>query len=69
MSGPETLPPNKPKCAQCSKHPVNPDYRPFCSKRCADVDLHAWLNNGYAIPGSPADIADEVPDSADGKDD
>lgn len=25
-------------------------YAPFCSKRCADVDLHRWLNGNYAIP-------------------
>jgi endogenous inhibitor of DNA gyrase (YacG/DUF329 family) len=27
-------------------------FRPFCSKRCADVDLHRWLSGAYAIPGS-----------------
>ncbi len=26
------------------------DYAPFCSKRCADIDLHRWLSGGYAIP-------------------
>jgi hypothetical protein len=25
-------------------------YRPFCSKRCADVDLNRWLSGSYAIP-------------------
>ncbi len=25
-------------------------YRPFCSKRCANVDLNRWLTGGYAIP-------------------
>jgi endogenous inhibitor of DNA gyrase (YacG/DUF329 family) len=25
-------------------------YRPFCSKRCADIDLGKWLNEGYTIP-------------------
>ena len=37
------------KCPICSK-PTNPDYRPFCSKRCADVDLQRWLSGRYAIP-------------------
>lgn len=23
---------------------------PFCSKRCADVDLHRWLGGVYAVP-------------------
>ncbi|MET0295544.1 MAG: DNA gyrase inhibitor YacG [Phenylobacterium sp.] len=36
-------------CALCGK-PQHPDYRPFCSKRCADVDLQRWLTGGYAVP-------------------
>lgn len=39
------------KCAQCGK-PQDERYRPFCSKRCADVDLGRWLSGRYAIPGS-----------------
>lgn len=26
-------------------------YKPFCSKRCADVDLNRWFTGGYAVPG------------------
>jgi len=26
-------------------------YDPFCSKRCADIDLHRWLKGNYVIPG------------------
>ncbi len=37
------------KCTNCSK-PVDLTYRPFCSKRCADVDLSRWLGGKYAIP-------------------
>ncbi|QUS35180.1 DNA gyrase inhibitor YacG [Falsirhodobacter algicola] len=37
------------KCAICGK-PVDPAYRPFCSRRCADVDLARWLNGSYAVP-------------------
>ncbi len=36
-------------CAICEAE-VDQKYRPFCSKRCADVDLHRWLNGAYAIP-------------------
>lgn len=36
-------------CPICGK-PAQPDYRPFCSKRCADVDLQRWLTGRYAIP-------------------
>jgi endogenous inhibitor of DNA gyrase (YacG/DUF329 family) len=37
-------------CPICQTRPVDPVFRPFCSKRCADVDLHRWLNGRYAIP-------------------
>ena len=33
-------------------------YRPFCSKRCSDVDLARWLGGAYVVAGSGAD-ADE----------
>lgn len=36
-------------CPHCGNAPVE-TYRPFCSKRCADVDLGKWLGGGYAIP-------------------
>jgi endogenous inhibitor of DNA gyrase (YacG/DUF329 family) len=38
-----------PPCPICRK-PAQPDYRPFCSKRCADIDLQRWFTGGYAIP-------------------
>lgn len=39
-------------CPICSKE-TDPKYRPFCSKRCADVDLGRWLKGSYAIPAAP----------------
>ena len=27
-------------------------FAPFCSRRCADIDLHRWLGGVYAIPVS-----------------
>ena len=51
----------EPRCPVCEKAPAAPRYRPFCSKRCADVDLSRWLKGGYAIPGPPADTAEEAP--------
>jgi endogenous inhibitor of DNA gyrase (YacG/DUF329 family) len=36
-------------CPICGK-PSVAEYRPFCSKRCADVDLHRWLSGTYAVP-------------------
>jgi uncharacterized protein len=50
-----------PKCARCRKQPVLAEYRPFCSKRCADADLGSWLNGSYAIAGAPVEDADDTP--------
>lgn len=45
------------KCPICKKDAVEA-YRPFCSKRCADVDLNRWLSGQYAIPANPEDEED-----------
>ena len=37
------------KCSICGK-PAEEAFKPFCSKRCADVDLNRWLKGVYAIP-------------------
>lgn len=37
------------KCPICNK-PRDEQYRPFCSRRCADVDLGRWLSESYAMP-------------------
>ena len=37
------------KCPICGK-PAVEKYKPFCSKRCADVDLNRWLTGSYVIP-------------------
>ncbi len=43
-------------CPICNR-PTEAAHRPFCSKRCADVDLARWLGGGYAIPSTdPEDI-------------
>ena len=34
-------------------------YKPFCSRRCADVDLGRWLNESYTVP--VAEEEDERP--------
>ena len=36
-------------CPTCGK-PADAKYHPFCTRRCADVDLARWLNESYAIP-------------------
>jgi uncharacterized protein len=45
------------KCPICGK-PADPDHLPFCSKRCAQVDLNRWLSGTYAIPGTAAPVKD-----------
>ncbi len=50
---------NPPGCTICGK-PAQPRYRPFCSRRCADVDLAHWLRGDYSLPGRDGDAADEV---------
>ncbi len=41
-------------CPICGK-PRSERYDPFCSKRCADVDLHRWLKGAYVLPGAERD--------------
>lgn len=48
-------------CAICGK-PALERFRPFCSARCADIDLHRWFQGTYAIP------AVEPPEEGDGTD-
>ena len=49
-------------CPICDKE-TNAAFRPFCSKRCADVDLAKWLGGGYAIPSNDPDEIDELEDA------
>ncbi len=46
------------KCPQC-KAAIVEKYAPFCSKRCADIDLGRWFKGDYVIEGH------EVPDEED----
>ncbi|MBI3438239.1 MAG: DNA gyrase inhibitor YacG [Proteobacteria bacterium] len=55
MSDPQ---PQTAKCVICGK-PQDSERKPFCSKRCADVDLNRWLSGGYAIPATEEDEPDE----------
>ncbi len=41
-------------CPVCGK-PTDLKVKPFCSRRCADVDLGRWLNESYRVPGEPAE--------------
>ncbi|MCC6890177.1 MAG: DNA gyrase inhibitor YacG [Hyphomicrobiales bacterium] len=37
------------RCPICAR-PTVVAFRPFCSKRCADIDLNRWLKGVYAVP-------------------
>jgi endogenous inhibitor of DNA gyrase (YacG/DUF329 family) len=44
-----TSPDQARRCIICGK-PQAERLRPFCSRRCADIDLHRWLTGVYAVP-------------------
>ncbi len=50
------------KCPICGK-PTVEAFKPFCSKRCADIDLNRWLSGNYVIPARddepPADTGED----------
>jgi uncharacterized protein len=45
----QPVPPPMKRCPICGK-PTLHRFRPFCSKRCADIDLNRWLSGSYAVP-------------------
>ena len=48
-TGAKVVPLKRRPCPVCNKPEVT-EYRPFCSKRCADIDLGKWMTGGYALP-------------------
>jgi endogenous inhibitor of DNA gyrase (YacG/DUF329 family) len=53
------------KCARCGQ-PVLARYRPFCSQRCAEIDLGSWFTERYRVPTNetPADAPPKGEDEA-----
>lgn len=51
-------------CPICGKQ-SSPDFKPFCSKRCCDVDLARWFNGSYSTPAIEEDdsIENDLDDS------
>jgi endogenous inhibitor of DNA gyrase (YacG/DUF329 family) len=45
-------------CPICRK-PADPEFKPFCSQRCRQVDLNRWLSESYRIPGAERSGDDE----------
>lgn len=46
-------------CPICGRETIA-KFRPFCSRRCADVDLGRWMTGGYALPSEDRDDAEEA---------
>jgi uncharacterized protein len=71
MTEPKSPAGGRGKCPIC-RRPADAKYRPFCSRRCADVDLSRWLSGGYAIPDTveseDGDEDSDRPSSAVGSD-
>jgi len=53
-------PPRLAPCPICGKLPA-PQFKPFCSRRCADVDLNRWLKGVYTVPVTEAEDEDGAP--------
>jgi endogenous inhibitor of DNA gyrase (YacG/DUF329 family) len=51
------------KCPICKK-PTLPEFRPFCSKRCSDIDLAHWFRGDYRIEGEGEVREEETEDEA-----
>jgi len=45
-------------CPICGK-PAVAEFKAFCSRRCADVDLNRWLSGVYVVPGKAEEEEDE----------
>lgn len=56
MSDPKSPP--APRCPIC-RRPSMPGLQPFCSRRCADVDLGRWLTGAYVLPAPPEDGSED----------
>ena len=51
-------------CPICKKDSEKA-YRPFCSKRCADIDLGKWMSGQYAVASQREDDPAELEQALD----
>ena len=57
------LPAERPhmSCPVCSKRTAQ-DWRPFSSRRCADLDLGKWMTGAYMLPANDETEEDSLPE-------
>ena len=48
-------------CPICKAETVKA-HRPFCSRRCADIDLGKWISGDYAVPSDDPEDAERAID-------
>ena len=53
-------------CPICDNQ-TDPKYRPFCSKRCADIDLAKWMTGSYAVPSTDPEDLEQALEEAEQK--
>jgi endogenous inhibitor of DNA gyrase (YacG/DUF329 family) len=47
-------------CPICGR-PGEAEFRPFCSRRCANLDLQRWLTGRYVVPAAEEEGDDDLP--------
>lgn len=67
MTDPENKPARNRRCPICGAPAVD-RFRPFCSKRCADVDLGRWFSGRYSVPAVEPPEGEEQPVPGEGED-
>lgn len=66
VAGGRARPPRRARRCPICRAPATAAFEPFCSGRCADIDLGHWLAGDYRIPGSEGGTTDDGED--DGED-
>jgi len=52
-----------PRCRKRAPDDAGNPFRPFCSQRCRLLDLGAWIDEDYRVPGAPEAESEETPPS------
>ncbi len=63
---PTVVPLKRRSCPMCGR-PAVVRFRPFCSRRCADLDLGHWLKEDYRVPSEEEfDLDEDPPEGGEG---